>query len=120
IKVRGGHAVGGCVQQNYARNATDTLRASDIVGRLGGEEFAALLHNVPRDKAVGLAEEIRTSFAQASVEVDGYPAEATLSIGIVSNVDSSLELADLLAQADQALYCAKENGRNRVEVATLD
>jgi diguanylate cyclase (GGDEF)-like protein len=120
INDRFGHAVGDHVLQIFARTATDTVRASDVVGRLGGEEFAAVLHNLTRDKAVALAEEIRTTFAQASVEVDGYPAEATLSIGVVFNVDGALGLSDLLAQADHALYCAKENGRNRVEVATID
>jgi diguanylate cyclase (GGDEF)-like protein len=120
INDRFGHAIGDHVLQIFARTATETLRASDVVGRLGGEEFAALLHDVTRDKAVALAEEIRTSFAQATVEVDGYPTEATLSIGIVFNVDGVLDLSDLLAQADHALYCAKENGRNRVEVAATD
>jgi diguanylate cyclase (GGDEF)-like protein len=120
INDRFGHAIGDHVLQIFARTATETLRATDVIGRLGGEEFAALLCDVSRDKAVALAEEIRTSFAEATVEVHGYPAEATLSIGIVINTDGALELSDLLAQADHALYCAKENGRNRVEVATID
>jgi diguanylate cyclase (GGDEF)-like protein len=119
VNDRFGHAVGDHVLQIFARTATETLRASDVVGRLGGEEFAALLHDVSRDKAVALAEAIRTAFAQATLEVDGYPAEATLSIGIVFSVDGASNLPDLLAQADHALYCAKENGRNRVEVGSI-
>jgi len=119
VNDRFGHAVGDHVLQIFARTATETLRASDVVGRLGGEEFAALLHDVSRDKAVVLAEAIRTAFAQATLEVDGYPAEATLSIGIVFSVNGASNLPDLLAQADHALYCAKENGRNRVEVAVI-
>jgi diguanylate cyclase (GGDEF)-like protein len=91
-----------------------------LIGRLGGEEFAALLYNIGRDKALALAERIRSTFAEAAVEVDGHAVGATLSIGVVVNQDGPLDIPDLLAQADQALYHAKERGRNRVEVATLD
>ena len=63
---------------------------------------------------------IRTSFADATREVDGRPVAATVSIGIVISHDAVLDLSALLAQADHALYRAKDNGRNRVEIASIE
>jgi diguanylate cyclase (GGDEF)-like protein len=79
-----------------------------------------VLYNAGREKAVALAERIRWAFAEAATEVDGRPVNATVSIGVVVNQDQPFDVPDLLGQADQALYYAKERGRNRVEVATLD
>jgi diguanylate cyclase (GGDEF)-like protein len=120
INDRFGHAIGDRVLQVFAETASANARSSDLVGRLGGEEFAAVLYNAGREKAVALAERIRTSFAEAASEVDGRRVAATVSIGVVVNQDQPLDVAELLGQADQALYYAKERGRNRVEVATLD
>ncbi len=67
-----------------------------------------------------MAERIRSAFADAAAEVEGRPVKATISIGMVMSQEASLELPKLLAHADQALYVAKERGRNRIEVATPD
>ena len=91
-----------------------------MLGRLGGEEFAAVLVDTSRDKAVVVAERIRANFAQAALEVDGRPVGATVSIGLVHCQDAVLDVPELLAQADQALYRAKERGRNRVEIASFE
>jgi diguanylate cyclase (GGDEF)-like protein len=120
INDRFGHAVGDRVLQIFAETAKDALRPCDLIGRLGGEEFAALLPNANLDKAVALAEQIRSAFAQATVEVDGCPTEAALSIGVALTLGEALDVPDLLAQADEALYCAKGRGRNRVEIATAE
>jgi diguanylate cyclase (GGDEF)-like protein len=120
INDRFGHAIGDRVLQIFATTAKDLKRSHDLVGRLGGEEFAAVLYNADREKAVTLAEQVRSAFAEATVEVDGYPVGATLSIGMVLHEGAALDMPELLAQADQALYHAKERGRNRVEVATFD
>jgi diguanylate cyclase (GGDEF)-like protein len=120
INDRFGHAIGDRVLQVFADTAKANIRSGDILGRLGGEEFAAVLWNAGREKAVALAERIRSAFAEAANEVDGLAVGATVSIGIVVNQDAPLDVPDLLGQADQALYYAKERGRNRVEVATLD
>jgi diguanylate cyclase (GGDEF)-like protein len=120
INDRFGHALGDRALEIFAEAARQSVRSSDLVGRLGGEEFAAVLVNTSQDKAVAVAERIRASFAQAALEVDSRPVGATVSIGLVHCQDAVLDVPELLAQADQALYFAKEHGRNRVEVASLE
>ncbi|HEV3371412.1 MAG TPA: GGDEF domain-containing protein [Xanthobacteraceae bacterium] len=115
-----GHAVGDRVLQIFARTAQENIKPPDLIGRLGGEEFAVVLYDVGHERAAARAELIRTAFAEAADEVDGYPVAATLSIGMVFCRSLSLDLPDLLVQADEALYDAKERGRNRVEVASRD
>ena len=83
INDRFGHALGDRVLEMFAETARQSVRASDLLGRLGGEEFAAVLYDTSRDKAVAVAERIRESFAQAAQEVDGRPVCATVSIGLV-------------------------------------
>ena len=120
INDRFGHALGDRALEIFADTARHSVRSSDLLGRLGGEEFAAVLSDTSRDKAVMVAERIRASFAQAAIEIDNRPLGATVSIGLVYCEDAALDVPGLLVQADQALYCAKENGRNRVEVASLE
>jgi diguanylate cyclase (GGDEF)-like protein len=120
INDRFGHALGDRVLETFSEAARNSIRSSDLLGRLGGEEFAAVLYDTSRDKAVAVAERIRESFAHAAQEVDGRPVGATLSIGLAYCDGAALDVAELLAQSDQALYFAKEHGRNRVEVASLD
>ena len=120
INDRFGHALGDRVLEIFTESARQAVRSSDLLGRLGGEEFAAVLHDTSRDKAVAVAERIRMAFAQAAREVDGRRIGATLSIGLAYCEEAVLDVPDLLAQSDQALYFAKENGRNRVEVASLE
>jgi len=120
INDRFGHAVGDRILKMFADTAANTVRPSDFVGRLGGEEFAAVLYNVGRERALVIAERIRSAFADVTVMVDGKAVGATLSIGMVLSDDRRFDVPELLAQADQALYRAKERGRNRVELATTD
>jgi diguanylate cyclase (GGDEF)-like protein len=120
INDRFGHAVGDRVLEIFSAAARQSIRASDLLGRLGGEEFAAVLHDTSREKAVTVAERIREAFAEQAKEVDSRPVCATVSIGVVHSDGAALDIPGLLAQADQALYVAKERGRNRVEVASLD
>ena len=120
INDRFGHALGDRALEIFADAARQSVRSTDLLGRLGGEEFAAVLSDTSRDKAVAVAERIRESFAKAAREVEGRPVCATVSIGLVHCQDAALDVAEQLAQADQALYYAKERGRNRVEVASLD
>ena len=120
INDRFGHAVGDRVLQLFADVTSNCMRRMDIFGRLGGEEFAAVLLDTTQERALTVAEQIRTSFADTPCEVDGKPVVATVSIGLVISNDAVLDLSALLAQADHALYRAKDNGRNRTEVASLD
>jgi diguanylate cyclase (GGDEF)-like protein len=94
------------------------LRTSDVVGRLGGEEFAAILPDSNLESAKAVAERVREAFETATIEVDGQQVRATVSIGAAITTDSRCELQSLLGSADQALYLAKESGRNRVVVDT--
>jgi diguanylate cyclase (GGDEF)-like protein len=120
INDRFGHALGDSVLELFSDAARKSVRSTDLIGRLGGEEFAALLYDTSRDKAVAVAERMRETFAQLAQDVDGRPVCATVSIGIVHCEAAVLDVPELLAQADQALYYAKERGRNRVEVASLE
>jgi diguanylate cyclase (GGDEF)-like protein len=120
INDRFGHAVGDRVLEIFTEAARKSMRGSDLVGRLGGEEFAAVLADTSREKAVAVAERIRETFAQMAEEVDGLPVCGTVSIGLVHCMGRTLDVTELLAQADHALYYAKERGRNRVEIASLD
>jgi diguanylate cyclase (GGDEF)-like protein len=120
INDRFGHAIGDRVLQVFAESASANIKSTDLIGRLGGEEFAAVLYDVDRERALITAERIRSAFAAAAVEVDGRPAMATVSVGMVFNEDSTFDVPALLAQADEALYQAKERGRNRVEIASLE
>jgi diguanylate cyclase (GGDEF)-like protein len=120
INDRFGHALGDRVLEIFSETARQSTRSTDLIGRLGGEEFAAVLYDTNHEKAVTVAERIRESFAQAALEVESRPVCATVSIGLVHCEEPALDIPQLLAQADQALYYAKEHGRNRVEVASLD
>jgi diguanylate cyclase (GGDEF)-like protein len=120
INDRFGHAVGDRVLQLFAQIAGNCMRRVDLFGRLGGEEFAALLVDTSREKAMMVAEEIRATFARATQEVEGRPVVATVSVGVVISYEAALDLSALLAQADHALYRAKDNGRNCIEIASLE
>jgi diguanylate cyclase (GGDEF)-like protein len=120
INDRFGHAVGDRVLQIFARTTQENIKSPDLIGRLGGEEFAVVFYDVGPERAAARAELIRTAFAEAADEVDGYPVAATLSIGLVFCIGTALDLPELLTQADEALYYAKERGRNRVEIASRD
>ncbi|MDO8878033.1 MAG: GGDEF domain-containing protein [Pseudolabrys sp.] len=120
INDRFGHALGDRVLEIFAATTLESVRTSDLIGRIGGEEFAAVLSDTSSERALAVAERIREAFAKAAQEVDGRPVCATVSIGVVHCDGEVLDVPELLAQADQALYCAKENGRNRVEIASLE
>jgi diguanylate cyclase (GGDEF)-like protein len=119
INDRFGHAIGDRVLELFAQTAQKNLRASDLLGRLGGEEFAAVLYDTSESQAMDMAERLRVAFEQITQNVETHPVCATMSVGLVHCQAPLLDVPSLLAQADQALYFAKERGRNRVELANL-
>jgi diguanylate cyclase (GGDEF)-like protein len=112
-----GHAAGDTVLQMFAAVASAKLGPSDLIGRLGGEEFAIVLYDSGREKALAVAERIRLAFEDAAADIDGRPVGSTVSIGMVAAEAGLVDVPALLGRADEALYCAKERGRNRVEIA---
>ena len=118
INDRFGHSVGDEVLRIFTAKAAAEFRSTDIMGRLGGEEFGALLFGAGEGTAVGTADRIRRALMVATAEMDGKHVDATVSVGVaVLSSESVEDVADLLTRADNALYLAKERGRNRVEVA---
>jgi hypothetical protein len=100
-----------------AANSSPPRRPSRSVART---DLRALSVNISSTRSPSVAERIREGFAVAVKDVDGRPVCATVSIGIAYCEEVALDVPALLAQSDQALYFAKEKGRNRVEVASLD
>jgi diguanylate cyclase (GGDEF)-like protein len=112
-----GHATGDSALIVFAQTLTANLRSTDVLGRLGGEEFAAILPNMNADEALAAADRVRRAFMEAAKQIDGHPVLATLSAGVAVTTDSTLSIDGLLSRADEALYAAKAGGRNRVVVA---
>ncbi|MHC1790334.1 GGDEF domain-containing protein [Solidesulfovibrio sp.] len=110
-----GHEVGDAVLRAVAGRLRDSVRVSDSVGRVGGEEFAVLCPGTDRGGAAELAERLRRAVEALVVETAGRPIRVTASFG-VALWDAALDqdAADCLARADRALYAAKRSGRNRV------
>ncbi len=109
-----GHAVGDMVIQRFVAEATAALRKEDLIGRVGGEEFAFILPDTSPDGGLLAAERLRERFSRAELPLpSGGALFATVSIGMVCVDGGSVE--SILAQADAALYRAKHLGRNRTE-----
>jgi diguanylate cyclase (GGDEF)-like protein len=115
INDRFGHRTGDRVLARFSDCTTQSLRPLDLIGRMGGDEFVALLPDVTPEIAVEIAERVRDAFACAALEVDGLPVAATVSIGTAAATQSGFDFDALYATADAALYRAKSNGRNRIE-----
>jgi diguanylate cyclase (GGDEF)-like protein len=115
INDRFGHPAGDEILKLFAIILVNTLRLTDLSGRIGGEEFAALLP-CALDEGVVAAERVREAFANSGIAVEDGPVDTTVSIGAAGG-PAGTELEVLLAAADTALYQAKRGGRNRVEAA---
>ncbi|MGD9923772.1 MAG: GGDEF domain-containing protein, partial [Pseudorhodoplanes sp.] len=115
VNDRFGHRTGDAVLTVFTQSAAQSLRPLDLLGRIGGEEFVALLPGVNAETAIEVAERVRTNFATAAREVGGLPVTATVSVGTACAVLSGYDFDALYASADAALYRAKQNGRNRIE-----
>ena len=113
-----GHLVGDQVLAHIGGTLRQNIRAGDIVGRIGGEEFGAIWIGVPEPTIRAIAERWRMSVENLPFADPGLAV--TISIGIASNTSSSLpQLLDVVRQADRALYEAKASGRNRIVTKAL-
>jgi two-component system cell cycle response regulator len=111
---RYGHIAGDAVLRETARRLRVSLRASDVIGRYGGEEFVIVAPNCGLTDAVALAERFRACVSAQSVEVSNADISITMSFGVAGTAGPD-GFQELLRTADEALYRAKHSGRNRVE-----
>ncbi len=110
-----GHAVGDAVLRSMGRVLRSAKRKSDVVGRLGGEEFAFTLPETDRESAVVLAERVRALIKDDGVDAHDAVLRYAVSVGIATlPPDDDVGLEALIARADHALYRAKESGKDRV------
>jgi diguanylate cyclase (GGDEF)-like protein/PAS domain S-box-containing protein len=110
-----GHQVGDRVLQELSEVCVTTLRHTDILGRIGGEEFAVLMPQTSSEQGLKMAERLRLAVAPAAVPLaKGEAVRFTVSIGVTSFAEADAKIEDLLKRADTALYAAKKAGRNQV------
>lgn len=114
-----GHSVGDEVLTRLVECITRAVRDEDLLGRIGGEEFALLLPETDMVRATILANRLRDSVSELSFAGKRGSFRITISIGISEPGFADLDILPALERADTALYRAKQNGRNRVEVARL-
>ncbi len=113
-----GHGVGDLVIKALADTAAKMMRPTDILARYGGEEFIVTLPETDPEVATRVAERLRAALEQLVVPADGREVRFTISIG-VATFFTGVPLDQAMERADQALYRAKEGGRNRVESAEV-
>ncbi|TVQ30146.1 MAG: sensor domain-containing diguanylate cyclase [Wenzhouxiangella sp.] len=113
-----GHPVGDEALRWFAQACRDSLRDEDLIGRMGGEEFAVLLQDVDHSAAVDVAEKLRQRLESAPLQTAESEIRLTVSIGVAVLHRTESDFMGLLKRADQALYRAKNGGRNRVESAS--
>jgi len=111
-----GHDSGDRVLKTLAKKLIDETKNGDLIARFGGEEFCIVLKNVSNEEAVKFFVNLRANIASCNVQLKKEQKNFTVSIGVAFS-RSDYKLDELLELADEALYRAKENGRNRVEIA---
>ncbi len=109
-----GHAIGDLALVESVARIRTTLRAEDVLGRLGGEEFIVLMPNADGASAVSAGERIRRSFAGQPLPMDGHLRTVTLSIGVATLAPMDRAFSQLLQRGDRAMYAAKNAGRDLV------
>lgn len=113
-----GHDAGDVVLESVARYLRQVFRSTDFLARYGGEEFIAILPHVPLAQAQTIAERALEYFAQHPIPVrDDVVLNVTVSIGITASTDEDVSADTVVKRSDEALYAAKENGRNCVVCA---
>jgi diguanylate cyclase (GGDEF)-like protein len=110
-----GHAIGDRVLAKFADICQQNLRTSDIFGRVGGEEFGAILLETSIEKAYDVTNRLRQTIEKTEIIVEKKKIQFTISIGLTSSKKEDASFDRALNRADEALYMAKNGGRNRIE-----
>jgi diguanylate cyclase (GGDEF)-like protein len=113
-----GHDAGDAVLKCMVAECKSLLRGSDIFCRLGGEEFAAILTHTSPEQGRLVAERLRQALKALQVDTANGPVHFTVSIGVASMVTEAAPLDGIMKKADEALYAAKQEGRDRVVMAS--
>ena len=111
-----GHGIGDWVLQAVSSTIKTCIRDNDAFARLGGEEFIILLPSCDIQAATYVSEHCLTKIASIDTAESGHTFDITASIGVTTSTLSGYELAKLMADADEAMYQSKENGRNQVTI----
>jgi diguanylate cyclase (GGDEF)-like protein len=111
-----GHAAGDEVLRVVARTLSNNVRRSDVLGRIGGEEFSVFLPDTDLHGAHRLAEHVRVAIEACQPEVDGVRLKITASIGVAVRTSAQQSMQAIQQHADEAMYQAKRAGRNRVSI----
>jgi diguanylate cyclase (GGDEF)-like protein len=114
VNDRLGHAAGDAVLRTLAERCRGLVRPSDILGRIGGEEFAAALTETDLSEALDRAEQLRREVSAEPIAVGLDRLSVTVSVGVAARAGDQADPVELLQRADRALYAAKASGRNRV------
>lgn len=112
-----GHPVGDLVLREVAQVVQSSVRDVDVCGRYGGEEFVVLLPLTPQDGALVVAERIREALKGRLFDMRGESRRITVSMGVATTSVQGARAVDLIAAADEALYAAKQAGRDRITAA---
>ncbi len=118
INDRFGHQAGDAVLCELARIVRDTVGEKGLAARYGGEEFVVALPGLGEENCLAVAEEIRRNVREHRFEVDGLPRQVRVSLGVAVFPQHAQDVAGLIKKADQALYRAKETGKDRVVSAS--
>jgi two-component system cell cycle response regulator len=111
-----GHECGDHVLKEVAKIAIGSLGRDNVVlSRMGGDEFAALLHKTQLTQALARGEALRSAVEQHAFAYEGKPVKVTISVGVAEVAEETESALQLLKQADKALYAAKNGGRNQVK-----
>lgn len=114
INDRYGHLVGDGVLRKISKVISEAVRQIDFAGRYGGEELSVVLAEADRQQANFAAERIRQAIATTVIKIYDEELKATVSIGVSTFPDNAINMKELIDMADQALYLAKETGKNKV------
>lgn len=112
-----GHLAGDEVLKHFGKSIKSIIRKSDLVGRIGGEEFSLLLPDTSEDAAIRFSERLHSIVSKSIINHSQLSIRYTVSVGLVSLIpDKEDNIESIIKNADKLLYLAKEKGKNRTEI----